>query len=294
VKVPMQFGILLLGALVFTFYQFNNSPLFYNEVPLDKVRKSMYGDSLRQLENAHAALEESKRSSVTGFVDARKKGDVAGEEAAISHMQALQKEEDGMRAGVKKLIVRQGSASEANDTNYIFLHFVLDHLPAGLVGLLIAVIFLASWGSIAAALNSLASTSVVDLHLPFVKKNRSELDEYRLSRWYTLGWGLFCIVVAQFVTGMGSLIEAVNVLGSWFYGVILGVFLVAFYLKRVGGSAVFWAAIIGEAFVLFLYGLDVLGWLWLTMIGAGSVVVAAIILQRTVFRSETAKEKSPA
>jgi SSS family solute:Na+ symporter len=287
VKVPMQFGILLLGALVFTFYQFNNSPLFYNNVPLEKVRNSASRDSLLQFEKAHETLEATKKSSVARFVDARKVGDAAGEDAAIAQMQSLQKQEDGMRAGVKKLIVSQASAAESNDTNYIFLHFVLDHLPAGLVGLLIAVIFLASWGSIAAALNSLASTSVVDLHIPFVKKERSELDEYKLSRLYTLGWGIFCIIVAQFVTGMGSLIEAVNVLGSWFYGVILGVFLVAFYMKRVGGSAVFWAAIAGEAIVLGLYFMDIMGWLWLTMIGAMAVVLLASIFQSTIFRART-------
>jgi len=279
VKVPMQFLILLLGALVFSFYQFNSSPLFYNDVPLQKVRMSDYGDSLKGIETAHHLLEESKKSVVSRFVKARKAGDPLTVDLAVGQMDSLQRVEEGMRSEVRGLIVKKVSKSESNDTNYIFLHFVMDNLPVGLVGLLIAVIFLASWGSIAAALNSLASASVVDLHLRFSKKERNDGQQYVLSRWYTFGWGVFCIVVAMFVTGMGSLIEAVNVLGSWFYGVILGVFLVGFYRKRIGGRAVFWAALAGEAIVMGLYFMDVFGWLWLNAIGAISVITFAEILQ---------------
>lgn len=279
VKVPMQFLILLLGALVFSFYQFNASPLFYNDVPLAKVRNSDMSDSLRAIESAHHLLEEQKRTVVSRFVRARKAGDGATEEIAVGQMDSLQRIEDGMRGKVRGLITSKASKSEANDTNYIFLHFVMDNLPVGLVGLLIAVIFLASWGSIAAALNSLASASVVDLHLRYSKKEHTDAQRYAMSRWYTFGWGVFCILVAMFVTGMGSLIEAVNVLGSWFYGVILGVFLVGFYRKRIGGKAVFWAAVISEAIVMCLYLMDLFGWLWLNAIGAIAVVLLAEFIQ---------------
>jgi Na+/proline symporter len=153
------------------------------------------------------------------------------------------------------------------------LKFVVDYLPIGLVGLLIAVIFLAAWGSIAAALNSLASASVVDFHKKFINKNLSEAEDYKISRLYTLFWGLFCVVVAQFVVGMGSLIEAVNILGSWFYGVILGIFLVAFYLKKIRGNAVFWGAIVSEILVIICYWQLNIGWLWLNAIGALLVVL---------------------
>ncbi|HSC37282.1 MAG TPA: hypothetical protein VLD19_05415, partial [Chitinophagaceae bacterium] len=166
-----------------------------------------------------------------------------------------------------------------NDTNYIFLRFVVDYLPRGLVGLLIAVIFLAAWGSIAAALNSLASCTVVDIHKKFIKKECTELVDYTTSRWYTFAWGLFSIVVAMFATNMGSLIEAVNVLGSLFYGVILGVFLVAFYIKPVKGHAVFISAVIIEVVIILLFWKSSVGFLWLNAIGALGVVLLSLLLQ---------------
>jgi Na+/proline symporter len=151
-----------------------------------------------------------------------------------------------------------------------------------MVGLLIAVIFLAAWGSIAAALNSLASASVVDFHKKFITKDLSPEQDYKISRWYTLFWGLFTVATAQFVTGMGSLIEAVNVLGSWFYGIILGIFLIAFYFPRIKGTAVFWAALFGQAVVLAVYSLTNIAWLWLNVVGVVAVVGVAILSQSLI------------
>jgi Na+/proline symporter len=148
-----------------------------------------------------------------------------------------------------------------------------------MVGLLIAVIFLAAWGSIAAALNSLASASVVDFHKKFINKDLSPEQDYKISRWYTLFWGLFTVATAQFVTGMGSLIEAVNVLGSWFYGIILGIFLIAFYLPRIKGTAVFWAALVGQAAVLLVYSFTDIAWLWLNVVGVVVVVGVAWLFE---------------
>ncbi len=162
---------------------------------------------------------------------------------------------------------------------------MVDYLPAGLVGLLIAIIFLASWGSIAAAINSLASCTMVDFHRRFTKKKETGEDEYHLSKWYTLAWGIFCIVVAMFTYNVGnSLIEAVNVLGSLFYGVILGVFLVAFFFKNIkNGTAVFWAAVLAECIVLLVfilakYKVISLGFLWLNPIGAFGVIGFTLLL----------------
>jgi Na+/proline symporter len=183
------------------------------------------------------------------------------------------------------LVKSSGIAIEPSDTNYIFIRFVTDHLPKGLVGLLIAVIFLAAWGSIAATLNSLSSSTLIDFHKIHINKNLSAAEEFSLSKLYTLFWGMFCIIFAQFATNLGSLIEAVNILGSWFYGVMLGVFLVAFYLKRIGGNAVFYAAIVGEALVLLMYGFTSIGWLWLNAIGALAVPLAAIVFQ-SLFKKE--------
>ncbi len=287
VKVPMQFFILLIGALVFVFYQFNPSPLFFNKIPIEEVRQTSYRDTLSAIENKHAVVVEKKKQAVAKLplIISTKAG--AEEEKILTELRGLQKEEEQLRTQVKQIIKSSNVKGEANDTNYIFLRFVMDYLPAGLVGLLIAVIFLAAWGSIAAALNSLASASMVDFHKKFFIKNQTDEQEYRTSRLYTLGWGIFCIIVAELVTGMGSLIEAVNVLGSWFYGVILGIFLVAFYLKRVGGNAVFWAAIAGEVIVIGMYLQTNLAWLWLNAIGAIAVIVFAVLLQGIVFKKES-------
>ncbi len=272
VKVPMQFLILLVGALVFTFYQFNQAPVFFNQVQVDKVAKSGYGDSLNSMQKRYAELSEQKKSALTRWV---KNNNDAGEQ----EIKKLHKQSEAIRADFKKVLERQDVAGDKSDTNYIFLRFVVDHLPHGMVGLLIAVIFLASWGSIAAALNSLASCTVVDIHKKFIKKECTEKEDYSTSRWYTFAWGIFSIIVAMFATNMGSLIEAVNVLGSLFYGVILGVFLVAFYLKHVKGDAVFVSAVVVEIGILLLFWKSSIGFLWLNLVGALGVVLLALILQ---------------
>lgn len=175
------------------------------------------------------------------------------------------------------LIKKADPTADTNDTNYIFLHFVVNNLPKGLVGLLIAIIFLAAWGSIAAALNSLASTTVIDIYQRMICKEGSDAHFLKVSRWCTVGWGLFCILVAQFASKLGSLIEAVNILGSLFYGVILGIFLVAFYCKRIGGTATFWAAIISEVLVIVIYLSEIVSFLWLNAIGCFLVIGIAYI-----------------
>jgi len=193
-------------------------------------------------------------------------------------------EEKVLQDSIKKLVKKVDPLAETSDTNYVFLKFVIDYLPTGLIGLLIAVIFLAGWGSIAAALNSLSSTTVVDIHKKFIEKNCTPAQDYRLSRLYTLGWGIFCVITAMFATRMGSLIEAVNILGSLFYGVILGIFLVAFYMKKIRGTAVFIAAIISEMLIISLYTLNELkyvplGFMWLVVVGSLSVMLLSATIQ---------------
>jgi SSS family transporter len=281
VKVPMQFLILLIGILVFTYYQFNPSPLLFNTIPVDKARNTQYRDTIDALLVEHNKLAESKKEAVTLLSHDLIRN--VNADSSVARLSRLNVSQDNLRKEVKRVIVASKADPEANDTNYIFLRFVVDNLPKGLVGLLIAVIFLAAWGSIAAALNSLASASVCDFHKKFIHKDLTEEQDFRISKWYTLFWGLFCVVVAQFVTGMGSLIEAVNVLGSWFYGVILGIFLVAFYLKSIRGNAVFWGALISQVLVLVIYWLGTLGWLWLNVVGAAMVIAFSQILN-VIFR----------
>jgi Na+/proline symporter len=205
-------------------------------------------------------------------------------EENVAVLRELQMRSDSLRGKVKSWINSPAVNGDGNDTNYIFLRFVVDHLPVGLVGLLIAIIFLASWGSIAAAINSLASSTMVDFHRRFRRKKESNEDEYQLSKWYTLGWGVFCIIVAMYTYNMGnSLIETVNELGSLFYGSILGVFLVAFFMKRVtNGNVVFYAALSTQLLVLLIYILSKmkligLGFLWLNPIGALGVMFFTVL-----------------
>lgn len=293
VKVPMQFLILLIGALVFTFYLFNKAPIFFNDVQIRKLENSVYKDSFALAQQQYDLLAQQKENTVVAFSAATDAKDEALQEQKIEELRSLQSSSDSLRSKVKEWIKTSEVKGDNNDTNYIFLRFVVDHLPVGLVGLLIAIIFLASWGSIAAAINSLASSTVVDFHKRFSKKPQSGEQEYRWSKWYTLGWGIFCIVVAMFTYNIGnSLIEAVNVLGSLFYGVILGVFLVAFFLKNIrSGHVVFWAAVLAEILVLTVFiltrtGVFKMGFLWLNPIGAFGVLLFSLLLQAVFVRKE--------
>ncbi len=267
VKVPMQFFILLVGILVFSFYQYHKAPVYFDEAKVITAKKTIYKDSLVNLEQQYnKALAANDQAQTTA-----------------------------VRSQYKMVLKKAVPGDDANDTNYIFLRFVIDNLPKGLVGLLIAVIFLAAWGSIAAALNSLASCTVVDFHKKFINKNCTEAEDYSISRLYTLGWGVFTIVVAMFAHNIGnSLIEAVNILGSLFYGVILGVFLVAFWIKHVKANAVFIAAVISEFLVILIYNLDIVSFLWLNVIGAVLVIVLGLLLQSILPQSLKPPPASPA
>jgi SSS family transporter len=268
VKVPMQFLILLLGVLVLAFYQFHQAPAFFNQKELDRLEASPYRDSLAVFQQKMDGIQQQRETILADYAETTN-------EASLDQLAILQKSADSVRGSIKGLVKLNGG--DDNDTNYIFIRFVVDYLPVGLVGLLIAIIFLASWGSIAAALNSLASSTVVDFHKRLRKQPEDPERDYRISKWYSFGWGLFCIGVAMFASNIGnSLIEAVNILGSLFYGTILGIFLVAFYAKKINGRAVFIGAILAEVLVVTLFVLsenDVigLGFLWLNGIGAIAV-----------------------
>jgi SSS family transporter len=252
VKVPMQFLILLLGVMVFAFYQYHKAPVYFDNAKVVVAKKTAYKDTLNTIELQYSrAVAEKKYDQV-----------------------------NVLRTTYKEVIKKAIPGDDANDTNYIFIRFVVDNLPKGLVGLLIAVIFLAAWGSIAAALNALASCTVVDFHKKFINKNCTEAVDYKISRWYTFGWGGFSIIVAMFAHNLGnSLIEAVNILGSIFYGVILGIFLVAFWMKYVTGNAVFIASIISQVLVIVVYNSDIVSFLWLNVIGAFLVIFFSLLIQ---------------
>ncbi len=284
VKVPMQFMILLLGAMLFTFYQFNPAPVFFNKAVVEKANRTSYKDSLKLVEDRFKIQQGKQEQWSRAYV-------LPGNQQLKDSLQWGTQQMSITQKEYKTVLKKALPHADTNDTNYIFLRFVVDFLPKGLVGLLIAIIFLAAWGSIAAALNSLASCTMIDFHVRFRTSAYDSTnaiqcaEEYKLSKYYTLGWGIFSVITAEFATGMGSLIEAVNVLGSLFYGVILGIFLVAFYLKKIMGNAVFWAAIIGEMIVVTFFFLDKyeiigLGFLWLNVVGALSVVILSVLFDK--------------
>lgn len=289
VKIPMQFLILLIGVLVFTFYQFNKAPIFFNARELVKIEHSSKKDSMQIVQAHFDAVGIQKEKLIPELVRSMdEKNDSAIQSKAVE-LRSLQKTSDSLRSKVKTWISSKEIKGDSKDTDYIFLNFVINYLPVGLVGLLVAIIFLASWGSIAAAINALASCTMVDFHRRFRKNAETPEKEYQLSRWYTLGWGVFSIIIAMFTYSLGnSLIEAVNILGSLFYGVILGVFLVAFFFKKITNShAVFWAAVLAELVVLTVYILTKLkvismGFLWLNPIGALGVVFLTLLLNQII------------
>lgn len=234
---------------------------------------------MQELERKYDTLAQEKQGYVKALTTALKTNDEAQINTVKASLQAMEAASGKIRDSAKVLIRKADPGAETNDTNYIFLHFVVNNLPQGLVGLLIAIIFLASWGSIAAALNSLASTTMIDVYQRMIRPDGSDADNLRMSKWITLGWGIFSIAVAQFATGMGSLIEAVNILGSLFYGTILGIFVVAFTMKRIGGDATFLAAVIAEIAVVIIWLMDSVSFLWLNVIGCLLVMALALCCQ---------------
>lgn len=287
VKIPMQFLILLTGALLFSFYTIYKAPLFFNESAQQKVA-TIVPAAYQPLYIEHQAAVNHNQQTALKLIALRNSNHPetsgAKEQQLLQELQTGQHQVEEQRREIQGLIKDNmvKIAEPESDSNYIFLHFVRHYLPAGMVGLLFAIIFLASWGSISAAINSLASSTLIDFHQVFRKKSLSEKDQLKYGRLYTLLWGIFSIAVAMFATKMGSLIEAVNELGSLFYGAILGIFLTAFFLKKVKGKAVFYAAILSEALVLLIYLFKLVAFLWLNVIGALLVMLFALILQNMI------------
>jgi len=280
VKIPMQFLILLIGVLVFTFYQYNKPPVFFNSVELSKLEKSRYKpqlDSINQVYDNAFQAKQLELNKLDKALDAK-------DQNAIDRQREILKAADEQAKALKKsttdLMLKNDPGADINDNNYVFLSFVTKYLPKGLIGLLIAIIFLASMGSTASALNSLASTSVIDIYKRLISKDGTDAHYLKVSRVATIFWGLICILMALYASRIGNLIEAVNILGSYIYGTILGVFLVAFYLKKVSGKAVFSAAVITEIVVCICGWQKVVAYLWLNVIGCLLVVILSLLLQQ--------------
>lgn len=279
VKIPMQFLILLIGVLVFVLYSIKPGALYFNDAAYTAYTHGEPQKAAAE-QAIYRQLQSESESYATGIAEAHKTNNTALLTYSVTAYKNTQQEIKTLRDSVARHIARQHYAPDKNDSNYIFLYFVKNSLPKGIVGLLFAVIILASWGSISAALNSLAASSLMDMHI--VNNATTKERELRLGRLHTLAWSIFCVGVAMFAAQMGSLIEAVNVLGSLFYGTILGIFLVAFYMKKVGGKRVFYAAIVTEVLVVAIYATNIVSFLWLNVIGALLVMLfcAPVYLSR--------------
>lgn len=279
VKIPMQFLILAIGVLVFVFYQFNQPPIFFNQTEITKLEKSQYVGELNTLQQQYAQAGEEKQQAVMQLSAAISAENDALISEAQSQANAAEGKSKAIKAKVGELMKKNNPAANTNDTNYIFLSFVTQKLPVGVIGVLIAIIFLASMGSAASGLNSLASTTVVDFYQRMFGGS-SKVSDFDVSRICTLVWGIFCIITALYASKLGNLIEAVNILGSLFYGTILGVFLVAFYMKNVNGTSVFIAAVIAEIIVVACWKADVVAFLWLNVLGCLILMFIAWVLSK--------------
>ena len=268
-KVPMQFFILLVGIMVFVFYQFNSAPLNFNPKAQEAVLNSEYATEYKALENQYKQLENDKKALVLDGVN----------ESDKAQIKALELQSVALKKQAKTIISKADDSVETNDKDYVFIHFILTNLPRGLIGLLLAVILSAAMSSTASELNALASTTAIDLYKRNINEEKSDAHYVKASKWFTLGWGVMAILVACVANLFENLIEIVNIIGSIFYGNILGIFLLAFFVKFVKGNAVFISALITQLLIVIVFFLDWLPYLWLNLLGCALVMGIAILIQ---------------
>ena len=274
IKVPMQFLILLLGALVFVFYQFHAPPLFFNPGPVKQVLAGPDAATYRALETKFAQARTAQSQKAEAYVSARHSGDAASMAAAKHQLSQSHAESEAIRREGLALIEKANPGTNPSDTNYIFLAYVLSSLPVGLVGLVIAAVFSGSMSSMSGEISALGATTVVDLWRRLVGGSQGQREVW-VGRIATFAWGCFAMAFAEYAARLGSLIEAVNILGSLFYGTILGIFITAFYVKRVRGGTAFYAALVAEVGVLACFKFTAISFLWYNLIGCAAVVVLA-------------------
>ena len=285
-KVPMQFIILIIGVMVFVFYQFNTPPVFFNKVELEQVRQSEYNLNLTELETQYSNLHNQKKIAINNTFT-KEQSNIQSKESKAKIL-AYESEMNSIREEVKHLVKKNNPKAETNDKDYIFMSYVMDYLPHGVIGLLFAVMFSAAMSSTASELNALASTTTVDLYKRSVKKNETDKHYLNSSKYFTLLWGVLAIIFATTASLFENLIQAVNLLGSLFYGTILGIFIVAFYLKKIQANAVFYAAILAELMVIMIHYINTLenppewlkmGYLWYNLVGCILVVIFGLLFQ---------------
>ena len=278
-KVPMQFIILYIGILVFVFYQFNQAPVFHNQSLKDKAMQTPYAADITALESQYDKVFIERRKEAVNLVDAIRQDNPDLIEQTRKSMDKIQGEEKNIRAQVKDKIVAAIPGANTLDKDYVFITFVMTYLPHGLIGLLLAVVFSAAMASTASELNALASTTAVDIYKRSIRPQAEDYHYVKASKWFTAGWAVFGMMFASIANQAENLIQFVNIIGSLFYRTILGIFHSAFYLKYIKSNAVFIAAIIAEAVILYLYFFTKVAFLMYNIIGCLVVVGVAFIIQ---------------
>lgn len=274
-KVPMQFFILLVGVMVFIFYQFNSSPLNFNPVAAKSISNSNYVDEYSNLEKQQDENFESKKSLIYNYVDASS----SEKENIKKEIVSLNQKDRELRNEAQTVIAKANPAAETNDKDYVFIHFILNHLPKGVIGLLLAMVLCAAMSSTSSELNALATTTTIDLYKRNQKSEKSDDHYLKASKWFTFLWGIMAILFACVANLFDNLIQLVNIIGSIFYGNVLGIFLLAFFFKFIKGNSVFIAAIITQIIVLFGWWFDWMPYLWLNLFGCVVVILIALIIQ---------------
>jgi len=278
-KVPMQFFILLVGVMVFIFYQFNTSPVFFNPFGLAELASSERAAELSQLEIERETLHLDRQDLYRAYLAADESGSTAEVANIQTQIQSSSARDREIRDEVKDMITETLPHVETNDKDYVFITFILNHLPKGLIGLLLAMILSAAMSSTAAELNALASTTTVDIYKRSIRPEASDMHYLRAGKGFTLMWGLIAIMFASIGALFENLIQFVNIVGSIFYGTVLGIFLVAFYFKSIGGRAVFFAAVVSQITVIVVFQLTDIGYLWFNVIGCFGVIILSFLLQ---------------
>jgi hypothetical protein len=272
-KIPMQFFVLFIGAMVFVFYLFNGPPLVFQRAELARIQTS---PDYPALEQSYERAVERRRQAALELARAHR--DSAANRGLVAEYRAAEREMDVARAKASAMVERMGGEKGFSDTNYIFLSFVIRYLPPGLVGMVIAVIFAATMSASSGEINSLATVTVVDLYRRYVRPNASDHHHLMAARYATLFWGVYAVVFAGWGKRLGSLIVAVNVVGSLFYGSLLGCFVIAFALKKVRGTATFVGMIAGEGAIFWAFFHGGISYLWFNVIGCAVVVGTALLV----------------
>ncbi|PWA04793.1 sodium:solute symporter [Flavobacterium psychrotolerans] len=276
-KVPMQFFILLIGVMVFVFFQFNPVPLNFNPNNKVIIEHSIYKKEYNVLEQKLSKLSEDKKEINLIYIDHLNQN--YDNPILRKELVTLSNKENDLRDQARELISKADKKSETNDKDYVFIHFILNYLPKGLIGLLLAVILSAAMSSTASGINALASTTAIDIYKRNLKEEKSEKHYVNATKFFTILWGIIAILFACIGTLFENLIQLVNIIGSIFYGTVLGIFLVGFYIKYVKAKAIFWGAVISQLTIFYIYYLDVVSFLWLNFIGAMLTLLISLLIQ---------------